>query len=58
MESLNLENLSMHEPTTKASKSSKKRRWREIETIKERMRLKQELLSIDSTLEFEDEFDL
>lgn len=58
MERLDFDTLGMSEPTTKASKGSKKRRWREIETIKERMRLKQELLSIDSTLDLDDELEL
>lgn len=56
MERLDFEDLMPTGPV-KTSKSSKKRRWREIETIKERMRLKQELLSIDSTFEFNDDFE-
>ncbi|MFM2486553.1 DUF3545 family protein [Celerinatantimonas yamalensis] len=57
MERVDFDVLDINEPA-KASKNSKKRRWREIETIKERMRLRQELLSIDSTIEFDNEFDL
>lgn len=35
------------------SKSSKKRKWREIETLKDRQRLLKELQDIDSTFEFD-----
>lgn len=57
MERLDFDALSLGEPVAKPSKSSKKRRWREIETIKERMRLKQEIESIDSSYEFDESFD-
>ncbi|MFM2480281.1 DUF3545 family protein [Celerinatantimonas sp. YJH-8] len=56
MERLDFDDLVISEPV-KTSKNGKKRRWREIETIKERMRLKQELQSIDSSFEFNDDFD-
>ncbi len=35
--------LERPEPTTKASSKGKKRKWREIEALKERHRLKKEL---------------
>ena len=40
-----LENVTF--PIAKTKQSSKKRKWREIETLKERHRLQKELESID-----------
>lgn len=48
-----LENVTF--PTSKTKQSGKKRKWREIETLKERYRLQKELESIDMAYAFSDE---
>ena len=39
--------------TKSPSKKSQKRKWREIESIKEKYRLKEELKSIDPSLDYD-----
>lgn len=47
------EELGLVEPSVKSTRtSSKKRRWREIEALKDKMRLKQELEDMDFAGEF------
>ncbi len=44
--------------TNKSSRgSNKKRKWREIEAIKDRMRLQKELQSIDHSFDVQSEFE-
>ena len=39
-------------PQTKASNNSKKRKWREIEQLKEKFQLEKELRAYDDSLEY------
>ncbi len=50
-----LEDTVIERPTTRSRNSSKKRKWREIEAIKEKQRLRKELQDIDCN--FDGDFD-
>ncbi|RKF18861.1 DUF3545 family protein [Alginatibacterium sediminis] len=55
MDQVSFENV---ESTTKGSKgANKKRKWREIEAIKDRIRLEEELQSIDFNYSLSEEFE-
>jgi uncharacterized protein with ACT and thioredoxin-like domain len=55
MDRFDFEEFGVVEPSGKSTRgNNKKRRWREIEAIKDKMKLKQELESMDFALEFEE----
>ena len=55
MERLNYASYDDNQDKSNRSKSNKKRKWREIEAIKERYRLKQELQDIDPSFDIIDD---
>lgn len=58
MNTCDFEELTNAGPSEKSTKNSaKKRCWREIEAIKDKMRLQQELRTIDLMPELESSFD-
>ncbi|WP_084404959.1 MULTISPECIES: DUF3545 family protein [Aliagarivorans] len=54
MDRLDLDNVESNQKTTR---SNKKRKWREIEAIKDKIKLKRELESIDSSFVLSDEYE-
>ncbi|MCG9711338.1 DUF3545 family protein [Shewanella insulae] len=48
-----LDDTVIERPNSRSRSSSKKRKWREIEAIKEKQRLIKELQDIDSSFEYD-----